>query len=70
MSKARILASALRADAEDHRKVASDCDCDPKDTANWRHAINADEAADELERIDGILTLYLFSLEVAKNEPR
>lgn len=69
LSKARDLAAMLRADAEAHRSVASDCDCDPKDTANWQHAVNADAAADELERIDGILMLYLFSLEL-ENEGR
>ena len=49
------IVARLREDAEDHKDVAGCCDCDPKDTRNWQHALNNEEAADEIERLRAAL---------------
>jgi hypothetical protein len=51
MQSAAPLVERLRGDAASHRAVAGDCDCPPEHTANWQHAMNADEAAAEIERL-------------------
>lgn len=45
------LIQRLRADAADHKHVAGHADCRPEDTANWRHALNCQEAASKLEEL-------------------
>ncbi len=45
----------LRANAEVHREVAYGCDMDPKRTANWDHAEDDIEAADEITRLRSLL---------------
>jgi hypothetical protein len=57
------IVARLREDAIDHRDVAGCCDCDPKDTKNWCHALNVEEAADEIERLRA-------ALEKIANGPR
>lgn len=57
------LVKRLREDAIDHRDVAGCCDCDPKDTRNWRHALNVEEAADRIEQIK---ELYLEYVDLAE----
>ena len=52
------IVARLREDAEDHKDVAGCCDCDPKDTRNWQHALNNEEAADEIERLRAALQKY------------
>ena len=58
------LVKRLREDAIDHRDVAGCCDCDPKDTRNWRHALNVEEAADRIEQLEAALD------DVATHLPR
>ena len=41
----------LRDDAQHHIEVAHDCDCAPNDTVNFKHAVNAHEAANEIEML-------------------
>lgn len=45
------LPTLLREDARHHLKVALQCDCDLKDTVNYRHMLNALRAADEIEQL-------------------
>ena len=47
----------LREDAWYHRDTAHDCDCNPQDTVNWQHAINADEAADRIAELEARLEI-------------
>lgn len=49
------LVERLREDVADHKETASDCDCRPEDTVNWRHAMNCEEAAAEIERLRSAL---------------
>lgn len=53
------IVARLREDAIDHRDVAGCCDCDPKDTRNWCHALNVEEAADEIQRLRAALDQLL-----------
>lgn len=61
------LIEQLREDAEYHVTVANDCDCNPEDTINWRHAEVAKAAADEIESLRQQLAAALAACE-AKDE--
>jgi len=58
------IVARLREDAEDHKDVAGCCDCDPKDTRNWQHALNNEEAADEIEQLRAMKGRLLSALRV------
>ena len=46
------LQQRLRQNAEHHRDIATQCDCRPEDTLNWQHALDDDEAADALAKLE------------------
>ena len=44
-TEALKLAEALENDAKEHREVSYGLDCPPERTANWKHALNCEDAA-------------------------
>lgn len=48
----------LLEDAISHDEIATQCDCRPEDTVNHDHAVNAREAANEIEKLRERIKYY------------
>lgn len=57
----------LKEDAEHHREIAQDCDCNPVHTVNWQHALNCEEAAARIQELEAQAREHIEQIRAERN---